>query len=535
VSGTWSLDLDWDGRRWRFDDVVVDQSEDVDILAVDHGYSPRRYRIAVPMGDIAGFVALGHHPGTGRAVLSYEDRFQFDGPFSIEAGREGELSVVHLEDRPIDDTPSLPPLYDMTVNFYDEGETAAARAAWQAYRDEYWSRKSTQRWFGELGIYADPLFPGPITMMREPSPTAPVVYSERVEGLVYQLIIGQPGSDGVVASPAYLIHAANGTLQVAGHRITNGTVTIVQVWGDETATELVHTTFTSYDAEGREIAVVEISPPDGSMGAPVVQVDPGSVYFVRFDGTARGLPSDVASVIGYLIDKTPGVRVDVRALQTLRVQLRGLVLDAAIYKSTSGWQILVDELLPILPVALVPTPFGVAPVLVNLRPPREDARTHVRVGSDIVYAGDRRHFGRYDRRPVVNAWTIRFAWNARTEGFAREVTVGPSHVADAVVSVSRHGRRADVRETGWISDAPTAEALAVSLLERTALDREPLVYLARPSVFGSEGVLPLRAGEAYLWTDDEHHLDEHLVVVTSVRRQGDNLRIGVLPTDARTA
>ena len=351
-----------------------------------------------------------------------------------------------------------------------------------------------------------------------------VVYDERIRGMIYPLIFGNPGRE-VTSAPgpfqrasatrAFPIDDVSKYLMVAGHLTTNGTIRVLQD-GSATGVEVL-TTETAVDDLGRSITQIDVS-----AAATITYVE-GDTYTTAWNGTASGLPNNAADVLGYLAAHTEGIRVDLASLETVAERLAGYTLDRYIDEPASPWRMLLTEVLPLVPVALVPTSNGVGFVWLNFDPTDADIRMTITEGPGFsavtttlpVDSGEK----------VINNWTLRYNFSVISGAYRTSARAEPSSYQAAAQSVSEYGTRDNSAQTAWIYERLTAERVVSDWMIRDHRARLEVQYLANPATYGIEGTTPLEAGMIVQITDASHSLTSAKAMVTKSRRFGDDLRI----------
>ena len=515
------VDIVWDGKRWQFPNHPVEIIESVDVLASPPRYSPRRFRAQVDMGDVAAYLADGHAVSSIQCMISRDGVVVSSSPVkTITAARDGELATLSIAEEPDADRSMIPSRHNMRMRFVAQAATDRANA------------KIDARNAAKLeGMYGEPFEFDGIGWSREGGgnfepvevnlETHTAIFDDRIQGRVYPLVIGNPGrgavlnSKGVRAARAYPIDSTGAAekILVAGHTVTGGNVIIYQ---DGTGQE-VFATETTTNLKGRSITQVDVS------AAAVITYSEGDTYYAAWNSTAEGLPGNGADVLLYLVSQTRGVRLDLSRLETVSERLAGYVLDRFMDEQVSAWRVLLDEVLRLMPVALIPTPEGVGPVWLNFAPVAADVRMTVAEGADFSALTQDAEYG--DTRSVVNAWSLKYAFTVNKGAYREVASADGTNYGAAAQSENTHGLRQGERQTAWVYDDATAQRIVGDWLQRTAFVRPSFEYLANPAVYGVEGTSPLEGGMIVEVTDASHSLTAAKAMVSKTRRFGDDLRI----------
>lgn len=540
----WVVVISWDGQRWRFENVVPEISEEADALTLNPDFVPRRFTFELPLGDAVAFWAAGHDPSTMQVLVWHDGRLMSSSPVvEFQAGRAGQTSRLVVADEPNVSAKTIPPKNDMRVTRFNAEETARQEELLQEYIDLAY-RAAAGDYEAELelrargwpvpgeGVAHEGGALGDIDIHIETWDTT--VYSVRTEGQIYQLVFGTPGSNGVPAVRGYMVDDSTDTILIAGHQITNGTVTVRAIDTERHRYERVLTTTTSRDQRGRAVTVVDVSDLIQYEGGKIPNAGNGTEWewYVAFDGTARGLSSNPADVIAYLLSATPGVRVYGPSVVALRDQLAGWKLDRVVDAEASAWPSITNEILPMLPVCVVAGPHGAELRFVNLRPESGDAVYDVEEGAALAFA-DGRVGLQMDPSEVINQWRVRYSLRKENGRYVRQVTAGPGTHALATASSTVYGLQEETFEASWVSHQATAHLVAHTLLDKTAVQRLEVRFMALPSVYGVEGTHPLEAAMIVRLTSASLGIDGALAMVSRVLRRGSQLVVSMVIMDPR--
>lgn len=543
---SWVVIIDWDGKRERFEDVVPEIVEDTDALSLNPNYVPRRFTFELPLGDALAFWAQGHDPTSMKVAVFYNGRPMSTAPVvEFQAGRAGQMSRITVADEPNTDATTIPPKYDMRMKILDAEASAREEQRFQEYLDLLYAAAGgdyeaelellARGWdLPGFGVRHEGGALGDIDIHVQTWDTN--VYAVRTEGQIYQLVFGRPGADGTPAVRGYMVDDTTDTILVAGHQITNGTVTVHAIDNDGARFSRVLSTATSQDQRGRAVTVCDVS--------DLIQLDGGKTpnagngtewtWLVAFDGTAAGLPANPADVLAYMLAVTPGMRVLGATVVSLRDQLAGMTLGRVVDAEASAWPSVEAELLPMLPVCMVPGPYGAELRFVNLRPQPGDHVYDVEEGPTLAFAEERVPL-LVNPSDIVNQWRVRYSLRKENGRYARQVTAGPGTHSLATASATVYGLQEDTYDASWVSDQATAHVVAHTLLDKTAAQRLQAEFLALPSAFGLEGTHPLEAAMVVRLTSTSLGVDQALALVSRVRRQGSLLRVTFVVLDPRYA
>lgn len=464
----------WDGKQWQDDAVPIDVVESANLLT--GAYTPRRISFTMYMpGVIDMLESFGNDPQTLTFAVFVGDELYSDAAARVVFGRKS--CTVTMEDRPIVDASTIPPLRDMRVTFRDFEREKAVQFQYDQYK-EFTSERG--KW-GELGAWAfrDDM---PDFSLIGQDGTVTALYNERTEGTVYPIVFGKPGRGGQPAYACKPIDAVNRYIMVAGHRTKLGTVRIYKDDGGDTLEADMRDTLHTTDDKGREITVCALR----ASGAGVVHYEDSGKYYASFVGTAEGLPGTGADVVEWLLGQTRGIRVDYGSFAAARAQLVGYRFDTAITEVASAWDVLTQTVLPILPIGLVATKYGVGCVVRNLD---YDASRGVPQVLDGQHGSD-------ESAQVTaieqGASTIQIAYalSGFSGKYKRAVLAYPGSTASAAGSVGYQKI-----ETPWVYDDSTAQRIASDLSRLRSLRGTRHSFALHASVYGSGGPFEIGIGD----------------------------------------
>ena len=387
----WLLDVEWGGGilRMAADDLDIEKadgtiirynagldgeislSETLPLSGDASGQLSTGIEVLLPV-NVPQLVQQGHDLAAARSVLS---RW-------IE-GTTWEQRRVVLLGRLVD------PVYD------DEDAPVRAQLEEVAWTDLGWTHALTQRVDGVTWAHADTLDPVGL-------------------GVPYPLIFGTPyyvtigtGAYAVSGSPGLWIDRrflnagadfpdalAEVRILVAGHHCA---ATAIRLLTDDYPTGEAFIVRNGYDALGQPVCFVpwfDTSTPAGApdddwdfptysyngynsgLGEPTANVAildaavQATVYAAWY--SLGGLSPLCGDVLGYLLPLT-SLPVDAGRLQAVSGALGRYRIDCAITERVSPWDWIRDNLLPILPIAVVSGPRGLYPLLIRYAATAADA------------------------------------------------------------------------------------------------------------------------------------------------------------------
>ena len=400
-------------------------------------------------------------------------------------------------------------------------------------------------------------------------------------GATYPIIIGRPGTvdtdigpqGWVPGAPALWVdhradfhtarigyHPAISSgliLVVAGHHVG---ATRVHINTDQDTTGIRAFVYNGFDQLGQPIAFVPWYAEITSTGTDPYEYDLAGVYTdenVDSDGiTAYGLGSvdiddsyqaaeqlpvyvgwydpissgggvdaagrlvrEAGDVLEYLLGLS-SLAVDRGRLAAAKPALSRYLLDGCISARASPWDVLRDEILPLLPVSLVSGPAGLYPVVWRYDARPEDA-DHV-LDADADPAIERDGRVRYDSSDRANRLTLSYAYSYRRRVYAASVTYGADGDADAVVNPlctwarARSGRELDqTTETAWVYDTSTAYAILAWRSYAYCLPSRTVDYRVPESDY-----VHVERGDVVRLTDSTVYLEGVTALVLEVRTDG---------------
>lgn len=348
-------------------------------------------------------------------------------------------------------------------------------------------------------------------------------FSEDAEGLAYPVVFGKPGVLGAnstcAGSPAPCVHYATGSglavkILVAGHKTFVGSCVVY----NEDGVTYPFPIDTETDGVGQTVSTVDLS----TVSTATFPRE-GSTYYVSwYDGPALvdGEGADVETVgelIAYLLDQSR-VLLDRPAFTAIDAQIGGVKLDGYIDETVPTWDWIVDNLLPLLPLSILPGPDGYYPVVWRLGADPSESVCTISPDDDVLI--ERVNKLTYSKlSEVVNSLTFKYA-NDPLEGNARRsvtLTASPDLEASELgsyyceLSEGQYGVREETLDSDVVWRAETATYVLARMVERSALPSREVNY-SMPSSYGW-----LRLGDVVLVSDAEVHLDREVALIVGLR------------------
>jgi hypothetical protein len=535
----------WDGRTWQDVGNVIEFEESAELLAdAGGGFRPRRIRFTMDLGPAVDWVAEGHHHHTAHvsATIGSEIVF-FGGVTSFLPGRDGELSEFECMGADLG-MAQIPSGSVVEIQQIDVEATNADRTAWREavvaeMNDGIWRNQepvevvfvneytSEKRWAKIQEKYNAARVLPPKFGVTPWRPLYDYVeegsfirLADKSEGLLYPWIFGQPGCEnGQPAVRAYVVDITNRILLLAGHHATAGTVTIYgpkknapQVWQRET-----FNAYNGFDDAGRPCLLVDISAAtdveaNWSSKPEAAEQD----WFAIFDGTAAGLPNGAADMLAILLSHGGGA-VDYASIENVRGHLRGYTFDGVLEARVAAEALLYQSILPLLPIALTPSLFGLSIVPVRLDATAADARFELVEGRDFDQVG-RPQYRRSSE--IANAITFRYAPNRRSGKTSRTAFATSGTHAEAARSQQIHGPIPEEVESAWVHRQAVADRVARNIMLRRAVDRREIEIAVASERWGLGGANELRLGDVVTVTIPDEAIVDAVALVSSITRNG---------------
>jgi len=387
---------------------------------------------------------------------------------------------------------------------------------------------------------------------------------EQAQGAVYPVVFGSPGrprgdeeSDVVPAVPALLVVMSFGSpsdnqtqdavVMVTGHEAHGAdsgsdTVRIFNMSRHEPNTPQKFwwdfPVDSQRDAEGRLVGTATLTAPGSSAGSLIVEGG-AEVYAAFLDGgggvTDGGeLVRGAGDVVRWLMGRST-LRLAPLA-PTARAALNHYKIDGYVNTDPLVRDVILGDLLPLLPATLLPGPEGWELQWWNLRATRADAVRTLNVQRDgLDRVGD---VQRPDPGRVVNRVAIEFAPRADTGAFTRRLEYGPA--ADtAATGVRRYERHLVAEQSARVHGERGGQPLRTPMVwDPTTAGRiladKLLLGALRPMMLTYEGpqwVQAYRPGQVVVLQDSELELDMPAWVVGVSRGPGrQRIRLRELPS-----
>jgi hypothetical protein len=400
-------------------------------------------------------------------------------------------------------------------------------------------------------------------------------------GTVYPIIIGRPGAVSTDIGPQGWVPASPGLwadrrddfqvaratyhpditsgliLVVAGHHVS---ATRVYLNTDIDTTGIRAPVLNGFDLRGQPIAFVpwygslntagidpyeydisanyddQINDSDGGIAYGLGSVDIDDSYqapeqypvFVGwYDPLTTGggleaggrLTREAGDVLEYLLGLST-LTVDRGRLAAAKPMLSRFLLDGCISARVSPWEVLRDEILPLLPVSIVSGPAGLYPVVWRYDARPEQA-THV-IDADADPSIERDGRILYDSSDRANQITVEYAYSYRRQVHAGSLRLGAEGDEGVTVhplcswSRARTGRVLDrTISSVWVYDTSTAYAVAEWQAAAYCLPTRTVAYRLPEAEF-----VTIERGDVVLVTDSTVYLSGAVALVREVRTDG---------------
>lgn len=511
-------EIEWDGHRVVVPGVEVEVIEDSDVLS-DMPPAMPSYTFDVPLGlNMRRWLAQGHSVATMVVRL-----YASDGSLvSSSPVQQAELrdaprhSTLTCQDRPVSDGSTIPASREILQRTFDaEASERAREQLLYEMRNEV-AAENVRRW----GSGAGKRQPTPFALIVGPDESEYYTYNERSIGRTMPLVFGRPGRDGTPALQIWPFDDANRYALVAGPGMTPGTVTVHKLQANAAIESDTFDLEVQRDEFGREYAVVQLPIPTSPTPTDCSYTTDAE-FFVSFDGTAHGYPGTADEVIRYLCAATRGVRIDHASIESAAPLLRRYQLDAAIDQPVDAWDVLTGQVMPLLPAALVGTPYGtgLAVVVTDVTP--DELMGTLKEGVDLHPLDDGAYIERVDQR--TTSVVLSYAPSAVSKGYSRTSIGGPDSDAEVAAAATQLGATTRAMSTAWVYDKATAQRIARERARFGALAFWPREYRILPAAHGRESPSPIRAGQ--WWVVQASDGTSHTALVQSVSRYGADARV----------
>ena len=351
-----------------------------------------------------------------------------------------------------------------------------------------------------------------------------------IEEAWYPTVIGHPGTGPLgtsyQATPALIVEMPTGgdnttgsaTVLVAGHATRAATEGASLTLHNLTAGTTVSIGCSLIqDNLGRTVSAIQTgSPPLIADGAElwVSWPNDGGLPSLREPATMRG----AGEVLTWLLSQT-GLRIDMDSLRALEPLLAGVKIDTHINEQTDPWDIVQDQLLPLLPVTWWVGPRGLTARRWPYDATPADAVGHIDAQRDCQRVSS---VSRSSAGQVVNRLGIAYAVNASTDSHIGRLVYAPSKVPGeeevqvnpyAMVSERLHGeRQSEDVTTDLIADTASARSVLDWRLAWESSTRESVTFDC-PLPF-----MALNPADVVTVTDSDLGWSERVAIVTSVLR-----------------
>jgi hypothetical protein len=460
-------------------------------------------RLRLPQVDVRSAVLSGgHSPESGVASLYHGDELLLAGQWrDVRMGEDRTLRLALASG--------------------DEDDRAVIPAETEIGRIQVDPEALTRR----LGEYQG--FSGRVLRVVEDAFTAA---SRVATGRVIPLVFGAPGDADHPGSPGLVVDTSSTPKKSACHAGRVRSTGTLLIWGptagatpsdpsdltrvlSDTA-NITHTV----DAFGRTIAVSDFGPGSSNVGYDAE----GTYFYSWVNGEA--LPGGAGDVCMALLGAS-SLRWDVHAWDGLRAWLNGYTLAGFVDEAASPIEVLRRQVLPLLPLSMVPGPRGLRPALYPWVAHQSGRGRSFTVDQGFAIASD------VQRAPLEPELEVRLAygWNPMDRAYSYEVSVGPGESSLSSAAVSRHGRsqRAGTIEARWLWDRSTAYRVARERV-RTVADTPFVVsYSCDPGRFGVGGLEELHIGDVLRFSDSRIGVSNALAVVGEIERTNTAMRTSI--------
>ena len=473
----WILDLDIQGQLYRFSTKALSFSDDSGLM---HRYVPGledlevEDRAALPgesLGDLEASITILFATDSGGGWGSL-----VSSSFSFLGQSLGELSLIREGDS------------------WDNRQVilsgSVSSASWGAYGEPVQLSLSASPWQGE-GTRTQ--LPGSTAVCNSStwprSSSSGVKLGEGMDGQIYPYIWGSPGfrgprgQSGYHGWPALIVEIDDTDLSnlnnpaivlVAGHPSPSvGTSNRVRLWnvdgtGTIKSTGILLTPQLVTDDLGRPVTIVSVPHSSGTIA------DGHELWCTFETETEGGIPSDVTTaqamraapeIIAYLL-QAGSVAADTGQIRSL--YLPGFLLDGWVNEVSDPLDIVLDDILPLLPVSMRIGPRGLQLLRIPLTATPSLAIAHI---DPEIYGGSRASAVQLtDPANVANKFTLEFAYKASGDSrYLGRRVYAPSRLADdgeadvspyLQASESVYGlKEAAPQASDWIMSPATAQSV----------------------------------------------------------------------------
>ena len=361
-----------------------------------------------------------------------------------------------------------------------------------------------------------------------------------LDGRVFPWIFGSPGvytaANGggdayTTGSPALLVDTVtgNGYLMIAGHQVDASTVKVFKLSGTNSPVSATLSVVHSKDALGRVVSIVQCEAGPGG-----VTKEAGANYWVRWNN-GGGMPERHGSrairgggeLILWWLERS-SIRFDPAVWGNVAAQLDSYVFGGFIDDFVTPWE-MVMYFLDLLPVSVVSSPAGAAPIVWRSDLQGSDVTAEIVDGEGAEIEGDIQ----YEGRDVINELTLSFAARADSGDFLRTKTITgqprlPQESRDVIrASFSRASyesfgvQAGSALESDWVWAEPTADQILRAKAAYYAFPRRVVTFVCDSSW------AHLRAGQVVAVSSDRFSLDRRIGIVTAIAYIGALFRCSV--------
>tara|TARA_R110000787_G_scaffold114601_1_gene224336 strand:- start:60 stop:1703 length:1644 start_codon:yes stop_codon:yes gene_type:complete len=344
----------------------------------------------------------------------------------------------------------------------------------------------------------------------------------------YPLVFGEPGRDGTPGSPGLLVRINSSTgnnsttdawVLVCGQEVAAGSVTVENYTTPGTASASI---VVEEDSLGRRVSVVKLA-------AAALPITTGDELWVSWDA-GSGIPNHrkestrgMGDLVRWLLGRST-LQIDTGRMRGLLQGLNAWYADFYVNGQRGAMQILVDDVLPMLPISPATGPDGLYYFRWHLDPLPSvaiDLNLDL-IGGEVVGSIV---WSLLDE--IANSHTISFGWNPRSGDMEKRLTLAPFTGGDldtethlvAAASFTRYQGpdRTPLAAEPISSQAIKDPATALAILEERliwAAGRRRVMQIQLPQQF--QGIL--NPGSIVAVTEERHHLIDAVGLVTSVVR-----------------
>lgn len=499
----WLLTLDWAGETFRWSSAPVDVPSDDGDLPFDGGLEP--VDLEVSLGTIGEVGAA--------ASIPVEILFPEDVDVAELISQGHDLSEAVAE-----------------ISVWSEGSTWEDRVVvikGPVREPVYGAPDGAVSFSIEDGLVADhSLIPSATSVASSANwPSSTLV---EAEGLAYPIVIGQPGflrragstcaavpALPLVALPTFsgdaVVEILTTGLLVAGHDVVAGTVIVFDGSGS-----YFYGLLSDTDESSNVVSTAAI---DSNLDQYATEFYTGWFYGggIKKPGTDTFI-HDAVDVILWALQQTT-VEVDLTAWESVRPLLTSFQFDGYIDERVSPWDWLVDNILPLLPISILPGPMGYYPVVWKLNATAADAVHHLNADEAQIERDSAITYSRTSE--VTNDFVLNYSPDLNRGGFrttlrlhgdeTETITEDSLLTRACIVSRGKYGVRSEELESDWVWVPETALAILQWKAAAFALPRRTVRYAVGADLGW------LRVGDVVTVTDSEVWFSNTVAIVSSIR------------------